>query len=93
MKIYLFYDRIPNEISRQAPVELQFYEACPVNDVTEEVEEESVTKARAYYKKFLPWREEFNQVAETDEDGNVIQEDYILSNKTTLFNEAKYVIE
>lgn len=93
MKTYYAYDRNLDDVFRQKGVEVQFYEPCPINDIKEIVEEEEIVKAKAYYKKVLPWREEFNQTQETNEAGEIIQEDYITSNKQTLFDEAQYITD
>lgn len=95
-KIRKFKDRKPNLPSKWYGVELQFYErfdeADEVIKVKNEdgVEEDRIT-TYAYKEYKLPWRTEFEQDAEYDEEGNLINKSFIDENFEILLVEAKQI--
>lgn len=92
--MYKFTDRKPLLPYRKKGIEVQFWE-----EVEEARETETITledgsteeKIVAYYynKHTLPWRPEFDQEAEYDEEGNLVKPDYITENYEVLLAEAK----
>ena len=92
-----FRDRKPELPSKWYGVELQFYERFPeADEVIKVKDEEGIEEDRivmyAYKEYKLPWREEFNQKAEYDENGengDPIKQDYITEHFDELLAEAK----
>lgn len=91
-----FRDRKPSNPFSWIGVQLQFYvrfaEADEVIKVKNEegIEEDKIVMY-AYKEYALPWREEFGQGAEYDEEGNPIKESYIDENYESLLEEAKQI--
>ena len=91
-----FIDRKPSKPFPWIGVELQFYERFPEADENIKVKNEEgieVEKIVMYaYKEYkLPWRPEFGQEAEYDEEGNPTKKSYIDENYETLLAEAKQI--
>lgn len=96
MTIEKFKNRKPSLPYRWTGKELQFYERNEAHDViekqkNEEGEEIDAIVEFAYNKYLLPWREEFSQGAEYDEEGEIIKQDYITEHFDALLEEAKQI--
>ena len=77
-------------------IEVQFYVAREDLDVKESIvnEDESLEEVivkYAYDRYILPWREEFSQGAEYDEEGEITKQDYITEHFDELLEEAKQI--
>lgn len=91
-----FRDRKPAKPFPWIGVQLQFYvrfeEADEVIKVKNEegIEEDRIVMF-AYKEYLLPWRIEFSQKAEYDDEGNPIKKSYIDENFENLLEEAKQI--
>lgn len=91
-----FRDRKPELPSKWYGVELQFYERFHEADEVikvknEEGAEEDKIVMYAYKEYKLPWRIEFSQKAEYDENGEILKQDYVTEHFDELLEEAKQI--
>ena len=96
MGIRKFKDRKPALPFKWVGAELQFYERFSEDDETtkvinEEGKEEDKIILFAYKEYKLPWRLEFGQGAEYDENGDPTKQDYVTENYVSLLAEAKQI--
>lgn len=91
-----FRDRKPAKPFPWIGVELQFYvRFAEADEVIKVKNEEGIEENRivmyAYKEYKLPWRPEFGQDAEYDDEGNPIKKSYIDENYESLLTEAKQI--
>lgn len=93
---HLFKNRKPALPYRKPGVELQFYTENETEHIKktitlEDGSTEDVIVKYSYDRYDLPWREEFGQGAEYNENGENLQKDYVTENYEFLLAEAKQI--